>query len=177
MTSPITIVPKANYLLTQTGSKLQSFVLLALRVTWGWELLESGYGHLTHVQKTVEAFQSWGVPLPTLNVYISGSTEMIGGALLILGLATRFIALPLVFNFLVAYATASRSTLTQLFFGPNRLEAYDKFIDDSAFPMLILSLAMLAFGPGKFALDHLLVRFRPRAITDDATRPAAMAVA
>ena len=177
MPLPLNYVSKSHTLLTQTGSKLQPFVLLALRVTWGWELLESGYGHLTHVQKTVEAFQSWGVPLPTLNVYISGSTEMIGGALLILGLATRFIALPLVFNFLVAYATASRSTLTQLFFGPNHLEAYDKFIDDSAFPMLILALTMLAFGPGKFALDHLLLHYRSRATTDNAGPSATMAVA
>jgi len=158
MSTPVTPVAKASDLLTRSGSKLQPFVLLSLRVTWGWELLESGYGHLTHVQKTIEAFRSWGVPFPSLNVYVSGTTEMIGGALLILGLATRFIALPLVFNFLVAYATASRATLNQLFFGPGHLEAYDKFIDDSAFPMLILSLTMLAFGPGKFALDHLVSR-------------------
>ena len=165
MSTPVPLVAKTSDLLRRVGSKLQPFVLLALRVTWGWELLESGYGHLTHIQITVEHFRSWGVPFPGLNVYVSGTTEMIGGALLILGLATRFIAVPLIFNFLVAYATASRATLTQLFFGPNHLEAYDKFIDDSAFPMLILSLIMLAFGPGKFALDHLVSRLFTRTPT------------
>jgi putative oxidoreductase len=138
------------------GSHLQSFVLLALRLTWGWQLLESGYGHLTHVQKTVEAFKGWGVPLPQVNVYISGGTELVGGALLILGLATRLISLPLIFNFIIAYVTASRATLTQLISGPERLDGYDKFINDSAFPMLILALAMLAFGPGKISIDCLL---------------------
>jgi putative oxidoreductase len=149
------------------GSKLQSFVLLAFRVTWGWELLEAGHSHLTTVPAMVERFKGWGVPFPTVNVYISGSTEMIGGVLLILGLATRFISVPLIFNFIVAYATASKATFTQLFGGPNHLEAYDKFIDDSAFPMLILALTMFAFGPGKFAIDHLFKQhFLPRPSKD-----------
>jgi len=150
---------KAHDLLAHTGSKLQSLVLLSLRITWGWQLLQAGYGHLTHVEKTVEAFKGWGVPFPLANVYISGSTETIGGALLVLGLATRVIAIPLVFNFLVAYATASRATLVQLVTGPGRLDAYDNFINDSAFPMLILALTMIAFGPGRVSLDHLLKRF------------------
>jgi putative oxidoreductase len=154
----LAIIARTHGTLARVGSKLQSFVLLALRVTWSWELLESGYGHLTHIEKTVQAFKGWGVPLPAVNVYISGSTELIGGVLLILGLATRFISIPLIFNFIVAYATASKATFTQLFHGPNPLEAYDKFIDDSAFPMLILALTMFAFGPGKFAIDHLIKR-------------------
>jgi len=148
-----------NYdLLAGGASHLQSAVLLGLRLTWGWQLVDSGYGHLTHVQKTVEAFKGWGVPLPELNVYISGGTELVGGALLMLGLATRLISIPLVFNFLVAYATASRDTLKQLLFGPDRLDGYDKFINDSAFTMLVLALVMLAFGPGRVSLDHLLRR-------------------
>ena len=145
-------------LLAGGASHLQSAVLLGLRLTWGWQLVESGYGHLTHVQKTVEAFKGWGVPLPEVNVYISGGTELVGGALLMLGLATRLISIPLVFNFLVAYATASRDTLKQLFLGPDRLDGYDKFINDSAFTMLVLALVMLAFGPGKVSLDYLLRR-------------------
>jgi putative oxidoreductase len=157
-TKPIAIITQSHGLLVHIGIKLQSFVLLILRVTWGWELLEAGHGHLTHIEKTVEAFKGWGIPFPTLNVYISGTTEMIGGSLLILGLATRFISVPLIFNFIVAYATASRATFRQLFHGPNNFEAYNKFIDDSAFPMLILALIMLAFGPGKFAVDHLIKR-------------------
>ena len=143
-------------LLVGGASHLESAVLLGLRLTWGWQLVESGYGHLTHVQKTVEAFKGWGVPLPELNVYISGGTELVGGALLVLGLATRLISIPLVFNFLVAYATASRDTLKQLFLGPDRLDGYDKFINDSAFTMLVLALVMLAFGPGRASLDYLL---------------------
>jgi putative oxidoreductase len=136
---------------------LQSAVLLALRLTWGWQLAESGYAHLTHIQQTVDAFKSWGVPFPQLNVYISGSTELFGGTLLILGLAARLISIPLVFNFIVAYATASKDTFRELLHGMLQ-KGYDDFINDAAFPMLMLALIMIAFGPGKASIDYLLRR-------------------
>jgi putative oxidoreductase len=157
-------VAKGDALLTRAGSQLQSFVLLLLRITWGWQLVESGYGHLTHIQKTIEAFKGWGVPFPQFNVYVSGCTELIGGALLVFGLGARFISLPLLFNFIVAYATASRGEFVQIIKGPGRLDGYEAFINDSAFPMLVLALTMLAFGPGRVSIDHLLKR-RTRATT------------
>jgi putative oxidoreductase len=137
------------------GSHLQSAVLLALRLTWGWQLFESGHGHLTHIQNTIDAFKGWGVPFPTFNVYLSGSMELIGGLLLIFGLATRLISIPLVFNFLVAYLSASRDTFKEIFSGQLQ-KGYDDFINDAAFPMLMLALLMLAFGPGKASIDYLL---------------------
>ena len=136
---------------------LKSAVLLALRLTWGWQLLESGYGHLTHIQNTIDAFRGWGVPFPTFNVYLSGSMELTGGLLLILGLATRVISIPLVFNFIVAYLSASRDTFKEIFSGQLQ-KGYDDFINDAAFPMLMLALIMLAFGPGKASIDYLLKR-------------------
>jgi putative oxidoreductase len=146
-------------------NNLQSAVLLALRLTWGWQLAESGYRHLTHIDTTVQAFIGWGVPFPKFNVYLSGSMELIGGSLLVLGLATRLISIPLVFNFIVAYLSASRDTLHELFTGKHldgtwggRLDGYDNFINDNAFPMLMLALTMLAFGPGKASIDYLLQR-------------------
>ena len=151
-------VTAAHYYDRATGiaAYLQSAVLLILRITWGWQLLESGYGHLTHVQKTVDAFRSWGVPSPQTSVYISGTTELVGGILLVIGLAARLISVPLVFNFLVAYATASRDTFKQIVVSPR--DGYDAFINDSAFPMLMLALIVLAFGPGWISIDHLLLR-------------------
>jgi putative oxidoreductase len=157
-TNPKSALVRGHDLLTRTGFHLQSFVLLAMRLTWGWQLLEAGYGHLTHIDKTVEAFRGWGIPFPELNVYLSGTLELTGGLLLVLGLAARLISIPLVLNFLVAFATASRGTAVQLFTGPQRLDQYDAVINDSAFPMLVLALTMLAFGPGRASLDHLLSR-------------------
>jgi putative oxidoreductase len=132
-----------------------SLVLLLIRLGWGWELVESGYGHLTHIAQTVDAFKGWGVPYPELSVHISACTELIGGILIMLGLATRFISIPLIVNFITAYATASRDEFTHLF-----KQDPSHIVDDSAFPFLVTSLLMLAFGAGMFSLDYLIVQLR-----------------
>src|SRR5437773_10405474 len=100
------VLHKAYDLLVWGGSWLQSLALLIPRLGWGWVLYLSGYRHLHHVPAMVERFTGWGIPYPRMSVYVSGTTEMVGGVLLLLGLGTRLISLPLLFNFIVAYATA-----------------------------------------------------------------------
>lgn len=46
--------------------------------------------------------ESINVPLPTLNAYLAGGAEFLGGIALITGIAARFFALPLVITMLVA---------------------------------------------------------------------------
>jgi putative oxidoreductase len=142
------------------GSWLQSLALLIPRVAWGWELYLSGYRHLHDVPTMVERFTKWGVPMPQLSVYVSGTTEMVGGILLFVGLGTRLISLPLLFNFIVAYLTASHAKLAQAFGAQSsgRLEGLENVIDDFAFPFFCLSLIMIAFGPGWISIDGLLKR-------------------
>jgi putative oxidoreductase len=142
---------KIHDMVAKAGNVLQSPVLLLIRLAWGFQLYESGIGHLTHVEKTAAFFTSLNIPHPVANVYISGSTELAGGILLMLGLFSRFISIPLFFNFCVAYWTASRSEVVNLFHFRNP----DDFINDSAFPFLVTSLVILAFGPGFFSLDRL----------------------
>lgn len=155
--------------LSSAASYLQSAVLLLVRLAFGWKMYLSGYRHLfVNFQGTVEAFTSWNVPMPHLNVYISGYTEMIGGILLMLGLATRLISIPLTFNFIVAILTAGASSVKQMLQGgqildpknynPGRLSGLEAVIDDTAFPFLAVSLILLAFGAGKASIDYLLSR-------------------
>lgn len=140
----------------KVASSLQSPLLLAIRLYWGWQFLESGWGKLQNISKTVEFFTSLGIPAPALNAHFVALLETTGGILLILGLASRLIALPLVVNMLVAYVTADREALTSLFSDP------DKFTQATPFPFLLVSLIVLAFGPGMFSLDHLIKRYRAK---------------
>lgn len=139
------------------GRWLQSPVLLFIRLAWGFQLAESGWGHLTHIEKTVQFFASLHIAHPLAAVCVSASVELLGGALLILGLCVRIIALPLLFNFAVAYATAGRNEIVELL----HLRNPDDFINDSAFPFLVTALIMLAFGAGRISLDALLLRRSP----------------
>ena len=150
---------------TYAASHLQSVALLLLRIGIGFGLWFSAYGHLTHVENMVKQFTEWGVPAPRLNVYVSGYTEAIGGILLILGLGTRLISIPLIFNFLVAYLTASRGEFVRLFYplfggspGMGHWDAWADVVNDSAMPFLVASFVTLAFGAGKVSLDYLLSR-------------------
>ncbi|HTQ30221.1 MAG TPA: DoxX family protein [Opitutaceae bacterium] len=147
---------------------LQSVVLLFIRLAWGFQLLESGWGHLTHVGKTAQFFASLHIPFPTANVYISGTTELVGGALLMLGLFARGISIPLIFNFCVAYATDASSSIKELL----QLSP-DDFINYTAFPFLVTSLLILAFGPGKISIDFLVEKFAGKKSGASATRSEA----
>jgi putative oxidoreductase len=138
-------------LLIRFGVILAPIVLLLIRLAWGWELFESGHGHLQNVDAMIAKFTGWGIPHPRVNFYISAYTEMIGGILIMLGLGSRLVAIPLFFNFCVAYLTASWPTVAGFFHNDP-----SNFIDDTAFPFLMMSLTILAFGPGIISLDGLL---------------------
>lgn len=145
---------KLHALVSRAGASLQSLALLLIRLAWGFQLAESGWGHLTHLERTVHYFASLGIPMPLESVYVSALTELVGGVCLMLGLCSRLVAIPLLVDFAVAYATAGRGEIVELLHFRNP----DDFINDSAFPFLVTSLVILAFGPGRIALDALLFR-------------------
>ncbi len=132
------------------ASKLQSPLLLLIRLYWGWQMFVSGHAHLSDVPAMAQRFTEWGVPFPVLNVYISGLTECVCGLLLLVGLASRLITIPLIINFCVAYLTASRQTVLNIFHDP------DAFVSDAAFLFLLASVLIFVFGPGIFSLDWLI---------------------
>lgn len=63
------------------------------------------FGTLLPYEGTVEWFGSIGIPLPGLNAFLAAWTEVLGAVLLLFGLATRWIAVPLMVTMLVAMTT------------------------------------------------------------------------
>ena len=139
-------------LLIAGASSLKSPFLLIVRLYWGWQMFVSGRAHLSDVPAMVQRFQEWGVPFPTFNVYVSGLTECACGLLLLVGFASRLITIPLIVNFCVAYLTASREVLLNIFNDP------DAFVSDAAFLFLLVSVIVFIFGPGAFSVDALITR-------------------
>ncbi|GAA0852570.1 DoxX family protein [Aliiglaciecola litoralis] len=97
----------------QVFSKIQAIEGIApllLRVYLAPIFIKAGYGKLAAFDDTAAYFGSpdWGLglPFPELMTALAGGTELIGGWLLLFGLATRFIALPLMLTMLVAAVTA-----------------------------------------------------------------------
>lgn len=76
---------------------------LALRLYLTPVLMQAGWSKFMAFDNTVAWFEhSLNLPFPTLMAALAASTELIGGAMLLLGLAVRFIAIPLMVVMLVA---------------------------------------------------------------------------
>jgi len=147
MTSKITLLYRW---LVRIANSLQSPFLLLIRVYWGWLFLESGFGKLTHPDKVISFFTDLNIPAPVLNAYFNAALETVGGILLLLGLASRLIAFPLLINMIMAYVIADREALSSFF------SESGKFFAADPFPFLLVSLLIFIFGPGKFSLDTLI---------------------
>ena len=135
----------------------QPVFLLAIRVLVGVGFMSAGWGKLTNVQNTAEYFAGLGIPLPTLNVYLAGAAETVGGALLLLGAASRISTIPLIFTMAVAYATDNKAIFGDLL--PDPLGFAKEFVAAAPAPYLITAFVVLLFGPGLFSVDGLLKRF------------------
>jgi putative oxidoreductase len=134
-------------------SLLQSPFLLIVRLYWGWQLIESGWGKLHNLDKVTQFFTSLNLPMPAQMATFISCVEFFGGLLLAIGLFSRMTALVLTINMIMAYVTADREALLSFFSDP------DKFSAAAPYVFLIASLIILIFGPGKFCVDYLLRRF------------------
>jgi putative oxidoreductase len=131
-------------------SYLQSPFLLFVRVYWGWQLAQSGWGKLHHLANVTEFFTSLNLPFPAQTALAISCLEFFGGIFFALGLLSRLTALVLTVNMIVAYITADREALLSIFSDP------DKFYAAAPYTFLIASLIVLIFGAGKIAVDTLL---------------------
>jgi putative oxidoreductase len=136
-------------LFLENVAKLQSPFLLAIRLYWGWQFAQTGWGKLNHLDKIQTFFASLNIPAPVFNAHFVSSLEFVGGVLLILGLGSRLIALLLTGNMLVAFWAADREALFAAFSDPG------KFYTADPYTFLFASAMVLVFGAGIISLDTL----------------------
>jgi putative oxidoreductase len=160
------LIPTFYELLIWTGAKLQSPLLLLIRLCWGIQFCMTGYGKLTHIDKVTGFFTSLGIPFPMANACLVGCTEMIGGFLLTIGLASRLASVPLIITLVVAYLTSEQDALKKLF----TFTDINPFLTATPFLFLFACLIILVFGPGIFSIDQLIKRAGRR--TEPLAHPA-----
>lgn len=136
------------------GGLLQPLLLLVFRLNWGWQLYETGMGKLTNHERVVGFFTSLGIPMPGLNAWFIGGLECFGGLLLLIGLASRPIALLMAGNMAVAYLSVEedRAKVFNIFIDQGPFLAADPFF------FLLMSVLVLAFGPGVLSVDAVLAK-------------------
>ena len=143
---------KLDRLLATLAGWLQPLLLLVIRLYWGWEFFITGKAHLMNLDKTTAFFTELHIPLPKLNAIIAGSTECGGGLLLLLGLGSRLVTVPLIFTMIIAYVAADSEALHAVFSDP------DKFTGATPFLFLFASVLIFVFGPGRISLDALFFK-------------------
>jgi putative oxidoreductase len=134
------------------ASYIQSPFLLAVRLYWGWQFAQTGWGKMHNIAKITGFFTNLNIPFPSANAHFISGLEFFGGILLILGLGSRFIGLLLAGNMFVAYWTADHEALTSIFSDPGKFYVADPYT------FLFASLMILIFGAGLFSLDEVLAR-------------------
>jgi putative oxidoreductase len=96
-----------------------------------------------------------GVPAPSVTGPLVGTIELVGGGLLLVGLASRLVAIPLAVDMLVAMLLVH---LPGGFFLPDGVEL-----------ILLLfagAVTIVLAGPGAFAVDRLIARSEHRSGSD-----------
>jgi putative oxidoreductase len=159
---------RAYQQLIKAASLLQSPLLLIVRLYWGWEFFQTGKGKLMNHEKVAGFFQSLHIPMPSFSAYLAGTTECLGGLLLLIGLASRLVSLPLIFLLAVAYITADSDALKSIFSDP------DKFTGAAEFLFLMACVMVLVFGPGVFSVDWLLGKRSAKRKSSGTNRSAAL---
>lgn len=128
----------------------QSPFLLLVRLYWGWQFAQTGWGKLHNLSQIAGFFTSLNLPFPAFTAAFVAWVEFLGGILLILGLFSRLTGLVLSINMFVAYWTADHEALKSIFSDPGKFYVADPYT------FLFASLMVLIFGAGVFSVDWLV---------------------
>ncbi len=133
----------ANY-----SNKLNDLSLLIVRLILAYGFFEPAKMKWSNISSVADWFGSMGIPFPTLNAYMAASTEALGVILLVLGLGSRLISVPLIIIMLVAIFTVHFS---------NGFGASNNGFEIPLYYMIML-IVLLSNGSGKLSIDCLLKR-------------------
>ncbi len=130
----------------------RSPLLLAIRLYWGWQFAQDGWGKLNHLSRVADYFTTLNLPAPHLTALLVALVEFLGGILLAAGVASRLTALILFINMTVAFWTAERDAFLGVLSNPDKFQAAD------AYNYWFASLLILILGSGTFAMDTMIRR-------------------
>jgi len=163
-----TVIRAYDLLAKWAGPVTFWLLLLVVRIVWGWAFYQAGKGKLGNISQPIDYFKQLGIPLPTLNAWFVSLLECFGGLMMIVGIATRPLALMLAVDMIVAYIAADRDSFTALFTDSDM----SKFSGATPFWFLVASLLLFATGPGLFSVDGLILSLRHRLRHDETPRVA-----
>jgi putative oxidoreductase len=127
-------------------NKGQHLALLFLRLILAYGFWDTAKTKWEDIDSVAEWFYGLGIVAPKFNAYFAASVEMAGVFLLLLGLGTRLISIPLIITLIVAIKTVHWE---------NGFAAGDNGYEIALYYILML-FVLTCFGAGKLSADFLI---------------------
>jgi putative oxidoreductase len=134
---------------TNTLSKFKDLPLLFIRLILAYGFFNPALMKWQDLNGIADWFREMNIPAPLISAYLSAGTEALGVMLLVLGLGTRLIAIPLSFLLLVAIIKVH---------WVNGFEAGNNGYEIPLY-YLIMLFALLVYGAGRISLDYALTSY------------------
>ena len=128
--------------------------LLVVRLIWGLQFMITGWGKLGNLEGVTSYFTNLGIPAPGFNAVLVSCTELVGGAAMLVGFASRLTMIPLIITMKVAYLTSDLEAVTS-----STLLNPDPIVEAAPFAFLMAASMVWIFGPGLFSFDALIGRW------------------
>lgn len=149
-------------------ARLRDYGIAAIRIIVGVVFFAHGYAKITDGLGVTAGYfgTDFGLPMPLVSASLATAAETLGGLALILGLGTRWAAIPLAFTMAVAVGVVH---LGKGFFAPDGME----------FPLMLMvaSIGLALTGSGAFALESRLFRASAPALGAGAAGRASRGIA
>jgi putative oxidoreductase len=150
---------------TDTLNNLGWLPNFVLRLTIGFMFFSGAVGKLGDLDKFTAMFVGLGIPAAQVLAPVTALVELVGGAALMLGLATRLVSLVLAGNMVGALITDIGPNLAQKF--PALWGFFSNLFYASEWLLVGLLLWLLCVGAGKASLDALVARHLAVSTTGD----------
>lgn len=128
--------------------RLQLLAPLLARFTVGIAFAETGWGKVHNLERVTQFFAELGIPAPAFQATFVSWVELVGGVLLLLGLATRLAAVPLACTMIVALLTARAEDIGTV----------GDLVGAIEFTYLALLAWLALAGGGAASVDRLIAR-------------------
>ncbi len=140
----------AYFTFTDQLTKINDLPLLAMRLVLAYGFYIPVRNKWEDIHAIGDWFAAMNYPAPLFNAYLAASVEAWGVILLILGLATRLISIPLIVTMLVAIVTVHWE---------NGFEGGSNNGFEIPLYYIIMLSTLFINGGGKFSLDYLINKY------------------
>jgi putative oxidoreductase len=147
--------------LLRAARSLESVPPFLARLVVGVVFATSGWGKVHNLEKVTAFFTELHIPAPAFQAVFVSYVELVCGSLLLVGLASRLVAVPLIISMLVAIVTAKAEDI----------HGVSDLFGTVEFTYIALMVWIVISGPGRFSLDRFLVALRPRDSAEPPTAP------